>query len=175
MRLSLLAAAAVGFAIYSGGASAQPDGPPWNSFGGPASDTCASCHFDRPPVDPSPALSLEGLNEAVRLGGTYQLTIRLATPELLSAGFLLAARWDGGRPAGRFVAGERAVETSGAAVRSIRTEVSVPGAAEWSFVWYAPDDGGGEVSFFLAANAANDDASPLGDEIHLRQVRVPLQ
>lgn len=40
------------------------------------------------------------------------------------------------------------------------------GRIEWALVWRAPDPAAGEVVFHVAGNAANHDASPLGDFIY---------
>jgi hypothetical protein len=43
----------------------------------------------------------------------------------------------------------------------------------WTFRWTAPADAPGRaVVFHVAANAANDDDSPLGDFIYARALRV---
>jgi hypothetical protein len=43
---------------------------------------------------------------------------------------------------------------------------------QWQFEWQAPDNAGpnglGEVTIMIAVNAANDDQSSFGDEIHFR-------
>ncbi len=162
--------ALAGVLWLGGGAMAQPGGAPWNNFGGPGGESCTECHFDRAAVEPSTALSLEGLRGSLERGAVYRLTVRLATPDLATAGFLLAVRREDGRPAGRFAVNNARTESLQAAVRSTETGTATSGGlAQWSFHWQAPEDGGGTVTFFLAANAANDDASPLGDTIHLRQ------
>ena len=43
--------------------------------------------------------------------------------------------------------------------------VSTPGAARWQVEWTAPESRV-NVVFHVAANASNDDASPLGDYVY---------
>ncbi len=46
-------------------------------------------------------------------------------------------------------------------------------AAHWRIRWTAPAHPRGAVVFHLAANAANDDESPLGDFIYTMTLTVP--
>ncbi|HEX9611604.1 MAG TPA: choice-of-anchor V domain-containing protein, partial [Gemmatimonadales bacterium] len=50
------------------------------------------------------------------------------------------------------------------------TSVAAGGTGRWTFRWTAPD--AGAVAFHVAANAANDDDSPLGDFIYTHMMRV---
>jgi hypothetical protein len=45
------------------------------------------------------------------------------------------------------------------------TAVVAPGVVRWELIWTAPGDVRGPVVFHVAANAANDDDSELGDLI----------
>jgi len=53
----------------------------------------------------------------------------------------------------------------------VLSEGPPPGSAHWTFDWTAPATGGAVV-FNLAANAANDDMTPNGDAIYIREFRV---
>ena len=44
----------------------------------------------------------------------------------------------------------------------------------WTFAWVAPAVAAAPVVFHIAANAADDDASPLGDVIHVASTTVPI-
>jgi hypothetical protein len=44
------------------------------------------------------------------------------------------------------------------------SRLAAPGAAEWPIVWTAPASG--PITFSAAANAADDDRSPMGDYVY---------
>lgn len=159
-----------------GGARAMPDAVPWDHAGGSGRPDCTECHFDAAAVTQSPALRLEGLPEKAVAGRTYPLVLTLEAEPLALAGFLLhaVARTTSGELAlpgyfhpadGRTEGGEGAIRSTFDGARPPR-----PGFAEWRFSWQAPEDFVGTVTFHIAANAANDDQSPLGDGVHLMEV-----
>ena len=154
------------------GAHAYPEGAPWGAADPDAREPCASCHYDYDPVHESPALSIEGLPDVWTAGERYELLIRFAPVGATVSGFqLLAAAEDG---AGRFLTGSANVESIGAASRSTQPQDSRNGAS-WSVTWQAPRDGCSPVRLYLAASAANDDQSPLGDTVHYRKFIVGPQ
>lgn len=161
--LAVAAAAApiTGFAL--------PDETPWGRADGEA---CRDCHFGHPVEEPSGALELDGLPERFVTGETYWLVLELDTPEMRRAGFRVIARASGGPP-GRFEAVDAATETDGDRVRSTLagSALDEPGRARWIFRWHAPETApAGAIELEIAANAADDDASPLGDVIHRRRI-----
>lgn len=167
--VNLHTAALPALLLASVGAFAYPEGAPWGAADPDAGETCASCHYDYEPVHDSPALGIDGLPEIAAAGERYDLVIRFAAVDAAVSGFQLLAVAEGG--AGRFISGDTAIEAIGAAGRSTRTVAAGDGAS-WSLTWEAPASGCSPVSLFLAAAAANDDQSPLGDTIHYRQFRV---
>jgi hypothetical protein len=48
---------------------------------------------------------------------------------------------------------------------------TTPGSNSWTMEWTAPSTGSGAVQFNVAANASNNDDSPLGDYIYIKAVR----
>lgn len=118
-------------------------------------------------------------------GTTYELTLSLAHPELGIGGFELSARHADGDRQGTQAGSLRAVnarvdvtDTTALPVQYARhtydgTRLDSAGVKRigWRLQWTAPADGGAVV-FHVAANAANDDASPLGDFIYTRAFRV---
>jgi hypothetical protein len=105
--------------------------------------------------------------------------VTLARPSLGRAGFQLSARDDsinmtGGSNAGVLASTDQAThlatEKLVTYIQHTRQGTNVTGGtASWKFSWTAPDDG--SVIFHAAANAANDDDSPLGDYIYTAIVR----
>ena len=103
---------------------------------------------------------------------------------MLRAGFQLAARYEGigmvpgGAQAGVFApSDERTAVVSDTGLRVRYIEHTAVGTVlsgdvgRWMVRWTAPAVPG-KVVFHVAANAANDDDSPLGDFIYTRAVRV---
>jgi hypothetical protein len=154
-------------------ALAFPDGAPWDAAEG---EGCAACHFDRPPVAPSDALTLSGLPKVVRAGESYRIAVALRGADMARTGFLVAV-WQGAAPAGRFEAVDGRTEGEGARARStlVGAEPTGPGEALWSLLWHAPDRGTGPLRFLIWGNAANGDDSPLGDETHRSELTLPAE
>jgi hypothetical protein len=160
---------------------AYPFGAPPGTTGGFGEPTCLMCHFGNELNDPAGSLTIEGLPERYTPGQAYRLIIRLRRPRMAAAGFQLSARTPAGAQAGTFaaVAGTAAakVETAAGILYAGHTEpgsrLATPGTAEWSVLWTAP--AAGPVTFSAAANAADDDRSPLGDYVYAleRTARAP--
>lgn len=148
-------------------AAAFPDGPPWGSANPAAEENCANCHFGDDPVENSETLTVTGLPADLANSGRYELWIRLAEPDAAVAGFQLFAATSAG-DAGLMTADGDHVEAVGAAVRSIQP-ITVDNVAAWSLTWQLPARVTLPVVLYVAASAANDDGSPLGDTIHYRQ------
>src|SRR5688572_17889949 len=161
-------------------ATATRDRPPTRHSGGFGEPSCHACHFEQDVNTGSGAILLHGLPEQFTPGATYTLTLSVTQPKLAAAGFQLTARHESGAQAGRMRLGahERAradvtVDSTIAYVHHLYdgTLPAAPDTARWTIVWEAPRDGG-TVIFHVAANAANDDSSPLGDAIYTRTVQV---
>ncbi|MBW3660257.1 MAG: hypothetical protein KY397_01310 [Gemmatimonadetes bacterium] len=156
-------------------ADAYLDGPPPGRTGGFGEPTCRECHFDGPVEDPSLGLEVRGAPARWEPGAEYRLEVVLARPGLAAAGFQLAARFAAGDRAGRQAGTLAALDDRVAVIDSggIRyaqhtaagTRPTEPDTARWPFVWTAPPSSGAAVAFHAAANAADGDASELGDVI----------
>ncbi|HSM03537.1 MAG TPA: choice-of-anchor V domain-containing protein [Longimicrobiales bacterium] len=147
------------------------EAPPLGHSGGFGEPTCLACHTGYPLNEPGGSLALEGRPDGFEPGGTYALTVVLAVPETVRAGFQLTARHPDGRQAGRWVpvdARAAVVDSSGVSyARSTLdgTEPHSPDVAAWTLTWMAPDSRE-PVWFHLAANSGNGDDSPFGDLVH---------
>ena len=163
---------------------ASRDQPPIAHTGGFGEPTCVTCHMDGELNEPGGTLAIEGLPSEYRPGQRYTLTVVLAHPELRAAGFELSARYatgpDAARQAGTLaVSDDRAGTTEGPTrvqyahhLRSGTTPLPAAGHARWTVTWTAPGSAS-PVLFHVAANAANDNDSPMGDYIYSRTLRVP--
>ncbi len=160
--------------------SAYQNGPMPGLTGGFGEPTCTQCHQGQPPGPRDGTLALEAPRE-YRAGRTYQLRVTLARRNLAVGGFEIAARFQSrpsvGAQAGtlraldprtQVVTGEKGVQF--AQHTAAGSKIAPPGKLTWVVEWRAPAQAPGNVVFHVAANAANGDASPLGDLIHTVEV-----
>ena len=167
-------AVAVVAAASALGTSFYPDEPPPATTGGFGEPTCASCHSGANP-DSTGTLALEGLPGTYEPGRVYDLAVVLSRPGMERAGFQLASRFGEAPSRGEQAGGLRAegeyaavLEVAGiqyahpTAAGSARVE---SGRARWRVEWTAPAGGAGRVLFHVVGNAANGDASALGDRV----------
>ena len=132
--------------------------------------------------DPAGSLKLDGIPASYSPGRPYVVTITLTRSELAKAGFQIASRFaegaDQGEEAGTWeTTDERAKVIPSAAgdlhyAQQTRAGAGInpPGTARWSVRWIAPASAQGSVVFDVAANAADNDASPKGDFIYQSEV-----
>lgn len=161
---------------------ANSEGPPWGNAGGPGQDNCTTCHFDGEAVTPSQALTLTGLGSGIKPGTSYDATLSLRNAEAVRAGFQILAngtKADGsGAPAGRFEPVDEKTEANGSQIRSNinGSRPEDPDAVSWQFRYTLPAAAEDlkSVTFYMAANAGNDDESPFGDTVHLKTAAVPV-
>ncbi len=160
--------------------SAYQSGPMPGVTGGFGEPSCTMCHQGQAPGPRDGKLSLEAPRE-YKPGETYQLRVTLVRRNLNVGGFEIAVRFQT-RPAAGAQAGTlRALDprtqvvTGGKGVQYAQhtaagSKIAPPGKLTWVVEWRAPDQAPGNVVFDVAANAANGDASPLGDVIHTAEV-----
>jgi hypothetical protein len=154
------------------------EGPLPNMAGGFGDETCRFCHFDHPLNAPGGRVELDAPATWVP-GRAYPVKVTLTRKGIVRGGFEISARFAAGASKGR-QAGTWTVPGDGR-VQSITsqddpslvflqhtvagTSTKTPGTISWTLRWTAPASGEA-VQFNVAANAANDDASPLGDSIY---------
>jgi hypothetical protein len=153
-------------------ASASSAGPPPARTGGFGEMTCHECHWDNPVNDPAGSLMLSGIPASYTPGEAYTITVSVAHSDTTRAGFQLSARSDAANAtAGQLRASDATTRT---VVEKGITYVSQADAgskkvtnatATWTVEWRAPASGE-PVIFHVAGNAANGDASPLGDYVY---------
>lgn len=174
MSAALLAAV---LALAAGRAGAYEDGAPPGHTAGFGEPDCSACHSGAEKNPPGGELAIEGLPEHYAPGKAYRLAILLLHPELASGGFQLAVRTAEGEPAGELLpASERLqVVTEGelAYLQHTRegTKTDTDGRIRWEFEWRAPEEPQ-PVVLDVAANAANDDLSALGDYIYTLEEKL---
>jgi hypothetical protein len=154
------------------------EGPLPAMTGGFGESTCLMCHFDNPANDDAGSLRLDGVPDVYIPGKEYAVTVHLRRPDIKRGGFEIAARFgDGpfkGQQAGRWRGTEGATQivlAPGSEVQYVQhtksgSDLTPAGEGRWTLHWTAPPASSAAVCFNVAANAANDDASPLGDYIY---------
>jgi hypothetical protein len=148
--------------------------------GGFGEPTCGACHIQADVNAGTGSLTLAGLPLEYVGGVTYTLTISLAQPGLAAGGFQLSSRFADGTQAGTLAHAPhdsaRVAVTTAGGVQYIHhvyagTRRSAADTISWQIRWTAPV-AGGPIVFHVAANAADDDASPLGDMIYATSLRT---
>jgi hypothetical protein len=180
--LSCLVAVLIGLGAVA--VSAFKEGPYPNVTGGFGEQSCHLCHLDNPVNDPGGSVEVSGLPPAFRQGETYAVTITLTREDMRRGGFEIAARFASGRQRGRqagawTVRDARAQLIPGAVDKALTfvqhnlagSRTATRGINTWTVDWTAPTSATVPVQFNVAANASNNDDSPLGDYIYLKTVR----
>lgn len=159
-------------------------GPPPETTGGFGEDTCQFCHMDYQLNEEGGEFELLGLpDEGYEAGERYELTLRLAHPELGRAGFQLAVRFASGshegEQAGELVAGagQQLQSPSYTTISYLNhsregIQPTTVGERRWSFEWIAPETAEASVVFHAAGNAANGDGAEWGDRPYALELRL---
>lgn len=167
-------------APLSPAAHAESDGPLPAHTGGFAEPTCHACHFQADVNAGDGSITLDGIPSEYVGGTIYDITITLAQEGLAAGGFQLSSRFDDGAQAGVFASSPsdvgRVTVTTEGGVQYIHhvypgTRRTAPDTARWLIRWTAPE-ASGLIVFHIAANAADDDGSPLGDMIYATSLRT---
>jgi len=165
--------------------SAFKEGPYPNVTGGFGEQSCHLCHLDEPLNAPGGSLELSGVPQAFKPGQTYPITVTLKRDGLRRGGFEIAARYASGKLKGRQagtwrVTDARAQLIPGAVDKALvfvqhnlaGSRAPTTGSNSWTIEWTAPEGVPAPVQFNVAANASNNDDSPLGDHIYLKALRT---
>ncbi len=185
--LSLLVAVPIG--LWAVSASAFKEGPYPNVTGGFGEQSCHLCHLDNPLNDPDGSVNVSGVPPTFTPGEKYGVTITLTRDDMRRGGFEIAARFASGRARGKqagtwTVRDARAQLIPGAVDKALTfvqhnlagSRTATRGVNTWTIDWTAPAAGLAPVQFNVAANASNNDDSPLGDYIYLKSLRsVPAK
>ena len=164
-------------------AFAFKEGPYPNVTGGFGEQSCHLCHLDNPINAPGGALDITGVPPIYTPGASYPITVTIRREGVRRAGFEIAARFATGRRRGKQagawrVTDGRAQLIPGAVDRALTfvqhnlagSRTAAAGANAWTIEWTAPAVAA-PVQFNVAANASNNDDSPLGDYIYVKAVR----
>lgn len=173
---------AAGALVLSTGAWAESGGAPVGVTGAPEDGTCADCHEG--------ILNSGGGKLQIALvnatnwtpGQPVTLRVTLSDPKAQRWGFQLTAR-SASKPAsalGTLAATDTAatqVKTAGGLQfithRSAGTRMGTSGSVSWDMQWTPPAEAGaGDVTFYAAGNAANNNGDNSGDKIYTTSLTV---
>ena len=151
-------------------AFAYEDGAPPGHTGGFGEDDCSACHSDNERNAAGGALLINGLPAVYEPGHAYPISVVLTHEELASAGVQLSIRFTDGGNAGQLQSTADELELlvdSDTTYLQHKRALTPDGAhrVQWQFLWRAPQRSG-DVRLHVAANAANDDRSALGDFVY---------
>ena len=108
-------------------------------------------------------------DEGYRAGQTYEIAVTVSQNGIRKFGFQMTAEDQNTIKRGRFIANSQTRAASDFYVTQGTNSSSSAGnnTKTWSFSWIAPSDAGkGDVTFYAASNAANNNRLPTGDNIY---------
>lgn len=148
--------------------------------------TCTACHAGTADSDPRGSLRLETGNYKPGVAQTLRLT--LSHPDARRWGFQITARIvnDETRAAGTFRSSSEVMVICGPDGRrppcngapefashvAATTYQGRPGPVTWEIEWVPPAEDVGDVIFYAAGNAANNDGTNRGDRIYTTSLRI---
>lgn len=163
-------------------AHARRGGAPagFNGSTGSGGQSCIACHSNVPP--PDGMVEIVGAPKQYTLEEIYDLMIRVSDPDQVGAGFQLSVEDVNGNPVGTLTISDPVntreapglpgwiTHTSTGVDNAIADWVEMGNSAEYNVQWQAPSEDVGEITFWAAGNAINDDFTPFGDKIYLTNV-----
>jgi hypothetical protein len=164
--------------------AAFKEGPYPNVTGGFGEQSCHLCHLDNAINAPGGAVGLDGVPPTFVPGQTYPITVTISREGMRRGGFEIAARFATGRQRGKQAGAWRLLDARaqlipGAVDKALTfvqhnltgSRAATTGTNTWTIEWTAPAAPAAPVQFNVAANASNNDDSPLGDFIYVRTAR----
>lgn len=151
-------------------------GPPPGHTGAPGEETCwaTGCHMTSTGafIENSNAITLTFPSGPVyQPGVTQRLRLQISDPQGRVFGFELSVRDGQNRQAGILTAGAGTEVVTEEGIAYLRHRMPTP-EGTFDFDWTPPASAVGPVTFYVAANAANNDFNNTGDRIHTRRFAV---
>jgi hypothetical protein len=145
----------------SGGVTGAYSGSP-----GDGGSSCTVCHSGSANLGASVSISTNIPSDGYDLDTDYTITVN-STSSSSKLGFQLIAENSSNTKVGSFIAG------SGTRVSGQRITHSTPSTSgDWSFTWKSPATNEGNVTFYTAVNATNDNRGTSGDQVVLANTSV---
>ena len=171
----MLALVAVSLLVCPTMAWARRANPPPGKNGSVASGgaTCMQCHGS---ASGSGSVQILGAPTNYESDAIYDLTVRVADPAQVGAGFQISVEDATGTHVGTLIVSDATNtqpnggwvnHTSTGVNNSVTNWASLGNAAEYSLQWQAPSSDVGAVTFYAAGNAINDNGGSSGDLIYL--------
>ncbi len=162
-------------------------GPPLGFSGAPGEGTCVGCHYTygQPnPPNSSGKVEITGLPAAYAPGQSYTVTVTVTHPTARAWGFELtvidstgASSTVGAMTATNTITTLKRDSTASGKVRTYFSHNGEEGIAKgkagsnsWSISWTAPAASVGDITFYAAGNAANNQVTPEDDYIYVTSV-----
>jgi len=142
---------------YSFGQTGTYSGSP-----GDSGNTCTVCHFAGTDHSADPQLTTDIPPSGYVAGTTYQITVSL-TSTAVKHGFQITAENNSNTKVGEFVANSN-VQVSNSNHLATHTNASNMQNA-WTFQWTAPASSEGDITFYVAINATNNNGLDSGDQV----------
>ncbi|GBE29345.1 MAG TPA: T9SS type A sorting domain-containing protein [Bacteroidetes bacterium] len=145
-------------------------GAPPNGYAGdpPNNNNCTQCHSSFP-VNSGDGTLMVITQSTYEPEAGYSVAVEVTDPDAQRWGFELIALDENNNSAGTLELLQPArTQLSGDYIKhtSAGTDPGQTGSDQWSFNWYAPEVGTGDVTFYVAANAADNNGSTSGDRIY---------
>lgn len=173
-------------------ASSSPDplstGAPPSSSGAPGEKSCtnAGCHDTYSANSGTGAVefSFAGGSTSYEPGKSYDVTVTVKQPSVTRFGFeVVALRSSDNANAGKLTLTEPArtqlldgipsfSERKYLTYTSAGTNPVAAGTGQWSFRWTAPAADEGDITFYTAGLAANNDGTDYGDNVYLLSTKI---
>lgn len=154
---------------YSSGAPAGFTGSPFDG------QTCATyCHYGTPEI-PQPGIISSNIPPSGYIpGNTYTITASIVKPGHTKFGFQISPMDNEGNVLGSMneVSSETQIIGMGTYITHSGSGNTGSGSRTWSFDWDAPTTGTGDVTFYGAFNASNNNSSNDGDSIFTSTLTV---
>lgn len=176
--LLLSIAAMIGAHSFNKGVRANTNIPPTKFTGAPGEQNCASCHSGSNVNSGGGVFTLTGLPPSYQLNQQVNLVLTLSQTGRAFYGFEITAVDDAGRAAGTLSlvpGGNRTALTADTVGGNQRQYVSqtLAGSAptggdvdSWNFVWKAPAQSVGRVTFYASGVASNNNGAVSGDSVY---------
>ncbi len=154
------------FTGYSAGQTAiQATGSP-----GDSNTTCALCHTGNADYGAVAAITTTIPDSGYETGTTYDITMSINTTQVRN-GFQLTAEDADANKVGSF-----STSTNDSQVANANHLVTHTATGNmqttWTFQWTAPADNVGDITFYAATNASNNNGAETGDQIVLTNMTV---
>ncbi|HPF35731.1 MAG TPA: hypothetical protein P5571_12670 [Candidatus Krumholzibacteria bacterium] len=176
-RFSILAAA---LCLSAATAAAFSSGPLDGLTNAPGEGNCTGCHADFPLNSGTGVLDIVNIPSAYDPDTTYDLTVSLSDPAAQRWGFEMTVLDGTDTFTGTLATTDVNTQTSTGGVfgrtyikhTSAGTNNGQTGSNTWTVRWTSPPAGSGDVTFYIAGNAANGNFFNTGDRIYA--VALPL-